>query len=281
MDAHIVIIVALAAFFHAAWNATVKLGGNKILSLAGMQVALILLVIPLIPLVGLPHRDSWPYVGMSMVLHFGYYLSLAGAYRHGDFAQTYPVARGCAPILVTLCGVFVLGENFAPAEWAALGGIIGGVMLIAARRIGEVLQQRKALVSALCTACFIAAYTVADGIGGRLSLNIPAYMVWSSLFGGAPVVAYALHRCEWSEVRAFAPKWRVCFFAAALGLSAYWIVVWAMSKAPIPLVAALREISVVIAALIGAYYFKEKAGKRRIAASVIIFCSIALLGLAG
>jgi len=280
MDARIISIVLLAAFFHAVWNASVKLGDDKILSLAGMQAASLLLVIPLIPLVGLPHPDSWPYLLMSVVLHFGYYLSLASAYRYGDFAQAYPVARGSAPILVTAWGVFLLGEALAPLEWAALAGIVGGIMIFATRRFGEVLHHRKALASALITSCFIGAYTIADGVGGRLSMNIPAYMVWLSVLDSAPMVLYALHRRSWREVRAFAPKWRVCLFAAALGLSAYWMVVWAMSQAPIPLVSALRETSVIIAALIGAYYFKEPAGKRRIVASAIIFFSIALLGLA-
>ena len=280
MDAHIVLIVALAAFFHAVWNASVKLGDNKLLSLAGMQAATLLMVIPLIPLVGIPHRDSWPYVALSIALHLGYYLSLAGAYRYGDFAQTYPVVRGCAPILVTAWGVFVLGEVLAPVEWIALGAVIGGIMIIATRRISECCSAQT-LTCAMITSCFIAAYTVADGVGGRLSQNIPAYMVWTSLFGGAPVLAYALHRCAWHEVRAFLPKWRACFVTAALALAAYWIVVWAMSRAPIPLVAALREISVVIAALIGVYYLKERAGARRIVASVFIFFGIALLALSG
>ena len=278
MDTHIILLVLLAAFFHAVWNASVKLGDDKLLSLTGIQVATLIMVLPLVPLVGLPHPASWPYLLASAVLHFGYYLSLASAYRYGDFAQAYPVARGSAPILVTLWGVFVLNESLGGVEWLSVTGVIGGIMIFATRRLGAVLHHRKALLSALITSCFIGAYTIVDGIGGRLSMNIPAYMVWLGVFDGIPMVLYALHQRSLSEVIALKSKWRICLLGAVLSLGAYWMVVWAMSQASIPLVSAIRETSVIIAALIGAYYFKEPAGKRRIVASAVIFASIALLG---
>ena len=278
MDAHIIFIVLLAAFFHALWNATVKQGNDKLLSITGIHLGALVIVLPLVPLVGLPHAHSWPYILLSAALHFGYYLSLASAYRHGDFSQAYPVARGSAPILVALWGVFVLQETLSVTEWLAVSGVIGGIMIFATRRLGAVLAQRKALMSALLTACFIGAYTITDGIGGRLSMNIPAYMVWLSITDSIPLVLYALHQRSRAEVFALTSQWRVCLLGAALSLAAYWMVVWAMSQTSIALVSALRETSVIIAALIGAYYFKEPAGKRRIVASVVIFASIALLG---
>lgn len=278
MDAHIIFIVLAAAFFHAVWNASVKLGGDKILSLAGIMTVTFVMVLPLAPIVGLPHADSWPYLLASAALHFGYYLSLASAYRYGDFAQSYPVARGAAPILVTLWGVFVLREALSGIELASAIGVIGGIMIFATRRLSAVLHERKALLSALITSCFIAAYTLVDGIGGRLSMNIPAYMVWLSILDGAPMALYVLSQRPFSEVRAQAARWRVNLLGAVLSLTAYWMVVWAMSQAPIALVSAIRETSIIIAALIGAYYFKEPAGKRRIVASIVIFASIALLG---
>lgn len=278
MDAHIILTVLLAAFFHAVWNASVKLGDDKMLALAGIQTAAVLIALPLVPLVGLPDASSLPYLLASVVLHFGYYLSLASAYRYGDFSQVYPVARGTAPILVTLWGVFVLHEVMSGVELLAVSGVIGGISIFATRRLGAVLHHRKALWSALLTACFIGSYTIADGIGGRLSQNIPAYMVWMTILDGICLPLYALHQRPWPAVRAHARRWRMSLFGGLLGLAAYWMVVWAMSQAPIALVSAIRETSVIIAALIGAYYFKEPAGKRRIVASVVIFISIALLG---
>ncbi len=278
MDTRIILTVLLAAFFHAVWNASVKRGDDKILSLTGILLTTLVIALPLVPLVGLPHPHSWPYLLASAALHFGYYLSLASAYQHSDFSQAYPVARGSAPILVTLWGVFVLHEAVGGIELVSVIGVIGGIMIFATRRLGAVRHPRKALLSALITSCFIGGYTIVDGIGGRLSQNIPAYMVWLSILDGIPLALYALHRRPLSQVLALASTWRISLFGAALSLAAYWMVVWAMSQAPIPLVSAIRETSVIIAALIGAYYFKEPAGKRRIVASAVIFASIALLG---
>ena len=278
METHIIFIVLTAAFFHAVWNASVKLDADKLMVLTGMQVTTCLIVLPLVPLVGLPHPHSWPYLLASAIFHFGYYLGLANAYRYGDFAQTYPVARGTAPILVTLWGVFVLRETLSGIELASTLGVIAGIMIFATRRLGAVLHQRKALLSALTAAFFIAAYTLVDGVGGRRSMNIPAYMVWLSILDGCLLALYVVYRRSFTEVLAQATKWRVNLLGAVLSLTAYWMVVWAMSQAPIVLVSAIRETSIIIAALIGTYYFKEPAGKRRIVASIVIFASIALLG---
>ncbi len=278
METHIIFIILAAAFFHAVWNASVKLDDDKLLFLTGMQIATFLMVLPLVPFVGLPHPDSWPYLLASAVFHFGYYLSLASAYHYGDFAQTYPVARGTAPILVTLWGVFVLRETLSGMELASTLGVIAGIMIFATRRLGVVLHQRKALLSAFTAAFFIAAYTLVDGVGGRRSMNIPAYMVWLSILDSCLLPWYALRKNSLSDVLALKMKWRMILLASVLGLAAYWVAVWAMSQAPIMLVSALRETSIIIAALIGAYYFKEPAGKRRIIASIVIFASIVLLG---
>ena len=219
MDAHIILIVLTAAFFHAVWNASVKLGNDKILSLVGIQIATLLIALPLAPLVGLPERASWPWMLTSAVLHFGYYLSLASAYRYGDFAQAYPVARGSAPILVTLCGVFVLHESLSGTELLALAGVIGGILIFATRRLGAVLHHRKALPSALLTACFIGAYTIVDGIGGRLSANIPAYIVWLSIVDSLLLMLYALPQRSLPEVIALASGWRLSLLGAVLSLA--------------------------------------------------------------
>jgi len=278
MEAHLIALVLLAAFCHAVWNASVKRGADKMQVITGIQMASLLLVLPLVPFVGLPHAGSWLYIALSAALHFGYYLSLAAAYRHGDFAQAYPIARGGAPILVALWGVLVLREALTGGQWLALALVIGGIMIFATRRLGGVLQHRKALWCALLTAAFIAAYTVTDGVGGRLSGNVAAYMVYLTLLDSALIVGFATRRYRSAEWRALAADWRLGLAGGALSLAAYWLVVWSMSQASIALVSALRETSVIIAALIGAYYFKEPAGKRRIVASVVIFAGIALLG---
>lgn len=278
MEAHIIALVLLAAFCHAVWNASVKRGDDKMRVITGIQSASIFIVLPLAPFVGLPHADSWFYIALSSTLHFGYYLSLAAAYRHGDFAEAYPIARGGAPMLVALWGAFVLRETLSAGQWAALALVIGGIMIFASRRLGNVLQERKALGSALLTAAFIAAYTVTDGIGGRLSGNVAAYMVYLTLVDSALIVTFATRGYRPDDWRRLAAEWRLGLAGGALALAAYWLVVWSMTQTSIALVSALRETSVIIAALIGAYYFKEPAGKRRIVASIVIFAGIALLG---
>lgn len=278
MEAHIIALVLLAAFCHAVWNASVKRGDDKMRVITGIQSASIFIVLPLAPFVGLPHADSWFYIALSAALHFGYYLSLAAAYRHGDFAEAYPIARGGAPLLVALWGAFVLRETLSAGQWAALALVIGGIMIFASRRLGNVLQERKALGCALLTAAFIAAYTVTDGVGGRLSGNVAAYMVYLTLVDSALIVGFATRGYRRDDWRRLAADWRLGLAGGALALGAYWLVVWAMTQTSIALVSALRETSVIIAALIGAYYFGEPAGKRRIVASIVIFAGIALLG---
>ncbi len=279
MDASIVLIVLVAALFHATWNATVKSGKDHLLSITGLNVATWLVAIVLVPVVGLPHADSWHYLVASVVIHSGYYVALSEAYKHGDFSQAYPVARGTAPILVSLWSVFVLHEILTTIEIVSLIGVLTGILIFATRRFGQVIQDRRAIISALLTSMFIGSYTIVDGIGGRLSGNVPAYMVWLSVLDCFPILIYALYKRGVAEVVAFRHNWKVLLLGGTLALTSYSMVVWSMTQAPIPLVSALRETSIIIAALIGAYYFKEPSGKRRIVASVVIFFSIALLAL--
>jgi drug/metabolite transporter (DMT)-like permease len=279
MTAGIALIVLFAALLHATWNATVKSGKDHLLSIAGLNAAGALIAFVLIPVVGLPDVESWPYLLASVVIHSGYYIALSEAYKHGDFSQAYPVARGTAPILVTLWGVFVLNEVLTTIEVFSLIGVVTGILIFATRSFGQVLQDRRALMSALITSMFIGAYTIVDGIGGRLSGNVPGYMVWLSALDWFPVMVYAVYKRGISKVVEQRFNWKILFLGAALALASYSLVVWSMTQAPIPMVSALRETSIIIAALIGAYYFKEPSGKRRIVASVVIFFSVALLAV--
>ncbi|NKB76719.1 MAG: EamA family transporter [Gammaproteobacteria bacterium] len=277
MEFNILLAVLLAALFHASWNASVKSSGDHLVSIAGLQLACGIIALFLIPFFDIPARESWPYLFFSALLHSGYYIALSEAYRSGDFAQAYPVARGTAPIIVALWGVFFLNEYLNPPEMLALAGIIIGIMIFATRRFGQVLQDKRAMLSALITSVFIAAYTLVDGIGGRLSENVSGYVVWLSILDMIPIVLYTMVVRSGGVIIPIARNWKRNLAGAALALGSYWVVVWAMSQASIPLVSALRETSIVIAALIGTFYFKEPSGKRRIVASIIIVCAITLL----
>ncbi len=277
MEASIALIVLTAALFHATWNATVKSGKDSLITLTGVNVATGCIALPIAFMVGLPSSESWPYLIASAILHFGYYIALSEAYRFGDFSQAYPIARGTAPIIVTLYGVFVLGEILSLFETLSLIGIIAGLLIFVTRGFGRVVQDKHALFAALATSAFIGGYTIVDGIGGRLSENVPGYMVWLSILDAVPILIYTTLKRNVSQVMTLCKEWKILLVGGALALSSYSMVVWSMTQAPIPLVSALRETSIIIAALIGAFYFKEPSGKRRIIASIVIFLSVVLL----
>ena len=172
-----------------------------------------------------------------------------------------------------------LGNLFVPRfADRALMPTAGGILLFASRGWNTVSRDRVALFWALATSLCIAAYTIADGLGGRLSGNVPGYMFALGVLDSIFIIVYTAWVRGVPAVVGTLQQWKLNFFSGGLALAAYTLVVWVMTQAPIPLVSALRETSIVIAALIGAFYFKEASGKRRIIASLIIFVSVVLLG---
>ena len=278
MTTTIALVVLLAAALHASWNALAKSARDPLLSITAIHLAKGIVILPLVVLVGFPNSESWPYLIASMIFHFGYYVALSESYRFGDFSEAYPVARGTAPIMVTFWGVFVLAEELNGLEMTALAGVIVGIMIFATRGFGKVVHNSRALFAALTTSVFIACYTVTDGIGGRVSDGVLVYMVWLSILDAIPIIIYTATVRSPGAVIGLHRDWRMAVPGCLMSFAAYTLVVWAMSRAPIPLVSALRETSIIIAALIGAFYFKEPSGKRRILASLVIFLSVALLG---
>jgi len=270
--------VLLAAFMHAVWNAFLKADSDKLLSITSIVCATGILAFFLIPFVGLPAVESWPYLGLSILAHSTYYVFLSQAYRYGEFAQVYPIARGSAPLLIVLWSVLVLRESLSLLQLGTIAGIIFGIMVFASRGFGTLTHNKKLTGFILLTSISIACYTLFDGQGARLSFNVPAYMVWLSVLDAIPLLLFTLTRRTVKQVVQNTLHWRA-FFAAIVSLTAYWIVVWAMTQAPIALVAALRETSIIIATLIGTFYFKEKSGYRRFVAAFVICMSILILKL--
>ena len=184
----------LSAFCHAAWNAAVKSSNDHLVSVAGLQFACAVIAVCLAPFFPFPAQESWPWLFTSALLHSAYYIALSEAYRSGDFSQAYPVARGTAPVLVALWGVFFLKEQLSVLQLFALVGVITGILIFATRGLEEVMKNRRALSAALITAVFISCYTLVDGIGGRLSQNVGGYVIWLAILDMFPVVAYAWFR---------------------------------------------------------------------------------------
>jgi drug/metabolite transporter (DMT)-like permease len=265
--------ILFAALLHAGWNAVVKLGHDRfssMLLLALFQGGIALL---LLPVFGAPAAAAWPWVLLGSFLHSGYKLFLIRAYGHGDLSQVYPLARGTAPLIVTLASALFLAEAPPPLRIAAVVAIAGGIMLMASRGgLGRV-----ALLWALGTAGFTASYTIADGVGARLAGNPSAFAMWMFTIDGLVMLGAGLAARGGRAVLALLPAWRGGAAAGAMSLGSYWIAIWAFTRAPLAMVAALRETSVLFALLIAFFLLKERVERRRWLAAGLIVTGIVLM----
>ena len=272
--------VLAAALMHAGWNAVVRVGLDRfssILLLSMTQSGLALLLLPFAPL---PAQAAWPWIAGASLLHTGYKLFLIRAYEHGDLSQVYPLARGAAPPIVALGGILLFGEHLKPTGWLAVGLIAGGVALMAFRGgAGLGRMSGKALAYALVTAGFVAAYTLADGQGARIAQSATAFAMWMFVGDGLTMLAYAVATRGPKAPIAVLKEWRTGLPAGTLSLGSYWIALWAFTQAPVALVAALRETSVLFAMLIGVVLLKEEAGRWRIAAGLCIGAGVIAMRL--
>jgi len=273
----ITLAVLGAALLHAAWNAMLKGGSDTMLDMAIVVAASGLVVVPLLPFVPLPAPASWPYLGASLVIHIGYYTALVGTYRAGDLSHGYPLMRGVAPLLVAGFGAAVLGE--LPGAWMWLGILLicGGVIGIAFVGGASFLHNRRATAWALANAALIAAYTLVDGAGVRLAGSALGYAAWMFFLDGFPYVLIVawLRR---SELLAYARgNWQRGLAGGAFSVVAYAIALWAMTRAPIAAVAALRETSVIFAAILGSWLLKEPFGRARLAGAAAVVAGVIAL----
>jgi drug/metabolite transporter (DMT)-like permease len=230
----------------------------------------------LLPFFAVPAGHVWPWIAASAALHTGYKAFLIGAYEKGDLSQVYPLARGTAPLIVALAGMLFLGEVPPPIRLAAVAAIGGGILLMAA---GRGRLSGTALLLAMATAAFTASYTVVDGYGARLSGDASAFILWAIALDGPLMLAYGALARGKAAPAALRSGWGQGLAAGAMSAGAYWIVVWAFTRAPLALVAALRETSVLFAMLIAAFLLKERIGAVRWAAAALIVLGLVLMRL--
>jgi drug/metabolite transporter (DMT)-like permease len=269
-----IILVLLAAFMHAGWNALLRGGADRAQSMAIMNATLGIAGLVLLAVAGLPAPASWIYVAASGVLHWIYVALLVVTYRSGDLGETYPVARGSSPALVALGGSLFAGEWMNLLGTVGIGLVCAGIFMLAAAK-GRLHAMN--LPWALATGVSIAAYTVVDGIGVRASGNWLGYT--AAIFASFIVVPL------W-----FLAKWGKAFFNASaneigkavggglISIAAYGAIIWAMQASPMGAVSALRETSVVFAALLGAAFLGERLTTRRIVACCIIAAGAVCVG---
>ena len=283
----VVLAVLLGAALHAGWNALVKSSGDKPLDTALVHLLGALVAVPLLLVVGLPGPAGLPYIAASLVIHIGYYIALAGAYQHGDLGLTYPIMRGFAPLLVALGSGSLIGEVPSPAAWAGVIGITTGVALVGLARPGEALHHRKALMFAFANAGIIAVYTVVDGLGVRAEVaaggSALRYVMLLFVLDGIayPLLVWLRRGPEGrAHILAYArQRWPLAAVGGSASIGSYAIALWAMTRAPVASVAALRETSVLFAAVLGTLLLKEKFGLQRAVGTAVIVAGVMALRL--
>ena len=284
----VTLAVLFGALLHASWNALVKSSTDKSLDTALIHALGCVVAVPLVLLAGLPPSASLPYLCASIIIHIGYYIALAGAYKHGDLGLTYPIMRGVAPVLVALASGIVIGEHLSTAGWLGIACISIGVLLLGLSRAAFANSaHRSALGFALSNAVIIAIYTLVDGLGVRATVqhggSALQYVATLFLLDGIPYFIYVMsQRRAQQRVEAWAymrGRWPLALLGTLASLGSYGIALWAMTQAPVATVAALREASVLFAALLGAILFKEVFGLQRGAGTLLIVGGIASLKL--
>lgn len=267
-----------AALAHAAWNAMIKSSRDVLLDTTLVILGGAVAAAPLLLVVEPPAPASWPYLAASVAIHIGYYTALVGAYRAGDLSHGYPIMRGVAPLVVALCAVGLLGEALRPAAWVGVLLICGGVVSLGLAGF-HWRESRASTLWALLNALIIAAYTLVDGAGVRLSGSAAGYVLWIFLLNGVPFVLLVLARRGRQLVHYAQRQWTRGLAGGALSLISYGVALWAMTQAPIAAVAALRETSVIFAALIGAYLLREGHVRRRLGGAVAVLAGVIALKL--
>jgi len=280
MDAFVFSAVLFAAACHAAWNATIKRGLDPLATTALISIGAALVAAPFVPAVGLPAAEAWPWCVASVLIHLGYFAALIESYQAGDMGQVYPIARGSAPLMTAIATTALVGERLGFYGWCGIALLVAGVLLLSLRGGRELARfDRRAVGFALITATTICAYSVVDGVGARLAGDANAYSAALFLGIGPLMLLYALARRGSDVVPAMARHWGIGIGGGALQLGSYGIAIWAMTVAPIALVAALRETSVLFGAAIAVLFLGEPLRASRVVAALMIVAGLALIRL--
>jgi drug/metabolite transporter (DMT)-like permease len=271
----VVPVVLLAALLHAGWNAVAHAVPDRQVGFFLLNVAVAVVAIPFLPFTGLPAAAAWPFLVGSVVLHSAYNLLLLRSYQLGDFGQTYPLARGTAPLVVAVVGVTLVGQPLGVREAFGVLTVSAGLLVLVLGR-GSLRAGRPAVAAALLTGLAIATYTVLDGVGVRRADTTAGYIAWLFALQG-PLIAVLVAGRRRGIVRASRPLLLPGLASGVVSLVAYGLVIWAQSQGTLATVASLREVSIVFGALIGATFFHERLGPVRVVGAVIVLTGVVLL----
>lgn len=270
-------LVLAAALMHASWNALLKGGGDRFRGIVVMSIASSAACLPIAVFLPLPRPECWPMILFSAAIHVGYNLFLVKAYQYGDLGQVYPIARGSSPLLVTLGAALLAGER--PDLFTLSGIALVSLGILSLARGWASSASATGLGAALATGVLIAGYTVTDGIGGRLSGNPASYAMWLFIIDGMPMpLIYWAVRGSAEPLLKTDMETLKSAFGGIVSLAAYALVIWAASTGPMGAVSALRETSVVFAALMGRVFLAERLTSGRLASCLAVAVGALVLG---
>ena len=277
MPLNIFLAIILAAFLHAVWNAMVKNEDNKYLAVTAIVLGHVPISVLIILLTPIPSVESIPFIILSALLHIGYEWYLLSAYRFGDLTKVYPIARGTAPILITIVSLIFLGVALSNFEILGIFIISLGILSLSLQG-AKGIKNRSAVIYALVTGFFIMGYSITDGYGARVSNSFLSYMGWSFILNATifPIILKINNKSE-IITKIFKEGKKIFFIGGTLSYIVYGIVIWGFTQAPIALITALRETSIIFALLIGTFFLKEKFTLLKVIATFIIFFGVALL----
>ena len=277
MEQNVYLLVIFAAILHAIWNGMVKSYKNKIISVSAIVfghvpiAAFVMLFLPL------PTLESVPYIILSALIHQGYQYNLISAYKIGDLTKVYPIARGTGPIVATIISIIFLGLLITKFQILSIALICFGIIILGIFS-ERLIKNNKVIFYSLATGLFIGLYSLVDGHGARISQSPLSFLGWSFILNAMIfpfVLKFMGHKKVFSRVLKQAKL--IFWVGGTLSYIVYGIVVWAFTKAPIPLVGALRESSIVFSVLIGFFFLKERITFLKIVSILIIFIGVALL----
>jgi len=277
MDNTVFLFVLFSAVLHAVWNSMASKYKNKNVSIPAIVYGHVPACIVAVIILPMPSVESFPYIILSALIHQGYQNFLLKAYQTGKFTTVYPVARGFGPLVATVISIIFLGVYLKIFTLLSILLISTGVIFIGLFS-KSVLKNYKILYTSLTTGVFIGIYSVVDGYGARISMSAISYMSWVFIFSALFFPIVLKFRKQKNILKKTLNEGKVIFWVGGFfSYVAYVITVWAFTKAPIPMVSALRESSIIFAIFIGYFYLKEKISLYKIISILLIFAGV--LGL--
>ena len=274
MDNTVFLLVLFSAVLHAIWNSMASKYKNKNVSIPAIVYGHVPACVVAVIILPLPSAESFPYIILSALIHQGYQNFLLSAYQTGKFTTVYPVARGFGPLVATVISIIFFGVYLKIFTLLSILLISAGVIFIGLFS-RSVLKNYKILYTSLATGLFIGIYSVVDGYGARLSMSAISYMSWVFIFSALFFPIALKFRKQKNILRKALTEGRFIFWVGGFfSYIAYVITVWAFTKAPIPMVSALRESSIIFAIFIGYFYLKEKISLYKILSILLIFAGV-------